>query len=53
MSQSILGPPICLGLAKHPVVDNYDMSSLKIIMSAAAPLGTDIESACLNRLGCT
>ena len=51
--RAYLVPPICLGLAKHPVVDNYDMSSLKIIMSAAAPLGTDIESACLNRLGCT
>ena len=51
--RAYLVPPICLGLAKHPVVDNYDMSSLKIIMSAAAPLGTDIESACLERLGCT
>jgi 4-coumarate--CoA ligase len=47
-----LVPPIILGLAKHPVVDNYDMSSLRMIISAAAPLGSDIEEAVKRRLGC-
>lgn len=47
-----LVPPIILSLAKHPLVDNYDFSSIKCIMSAAAPLGLDIENSVKNRLGC-
>ena len=47
-----LVPPIILGLAKHPLVDNYDFSSLKCIMSAAAPLGLAIENTVKERLGC-
>jgi 4-coumarate--CoA ligase len=47
-----LVPPIMLGLAKHPAVDNYDFSSLKCIISAAAPLGLDVENAVKDRLGC-
>lgn len=47
-----LVPPIILGLAKHPLVDEYDFSSLKCIISAAAPLGLDIELAAKQRLGC-
>ena len=46
-----LVPPITLGLAKSPIVDNYDLSSLKMITSAAAPLGAEIETAARNRLG--
>ena len=34
-----LVPPIILALAKHPIVDNYDVSSVRIIGSGAAPLG--------------
>ena len=41
-----LVPPIILGLAKHPVIDDHDFSSLKMIISAAAPLGPDVEAAC-------
>jgi len=51
--RAYLVPPICLGLSKHPVIDNYDMSSLEMIMCAAAPLGGDIEAACSKRIGCT
>jgi len=32
-------PPIALALAKHPAVDERDLSSLTTIMSGAAPLG--------------
>ncbi len=49
--RSHLVPPILLGLAKHPLVDDYDMSSLKIIVSAAAPLGKETENAVTKRLG--
>ena len=46
-----LVPPITLGLAKSPIVDDYDLSSLKMITSAAAPLGAEIETAVRERLG--
>jgi len=45
-----LVPPILVGLAKHPVVDKYDMSSLRTILSGAAPLGKDTEIAVSKRL---
>lgn len=48
--RTYLVPPIVLGLAKHPVVDNYDLSSLQTIVSAAAPLGLDAEAAVKKRL---
>ncbi len=47
-----LVPPIVLGLAKHPVVDNYDLSSLRIIMSGAAPLGEALAGEAAKRIGC-
>jgi 4-coumarate--CoA ligase len=47
-----LVPPILVGLAKHPMVDNYDIDSLKCIISAAAPLGVDTENSARNRLEC-
>jgi len=47
-----LVPPIVLALAKHPVVDQYDLSSLRWLMSGAAPLGKDVAEACAKRLDC-
>ncbi len=47
-----LVPPIVLGLAKHPAVDDYDLSSVNWIMSGAAPLGEEIALACQDRIGC-
>ena len=52
VTRGYLVPPIVLGLAKHPLVDNYDLSKLKIIMSGAAPLSKDVAQACAERLGC-
>jgi 4-coumarate--CoA ligase len=48
-----LVPPIILGLAKSPLVDKYDISSLELIISAAAPLGAETEIAVRDRLQCT
>ncbi|MDQ3821176.1 MAG: 4-coumarate--CoA ligase family protein, partial [Acidobacteriota bacterium] len=45
-------PPIMLALAKQPVVDRYDLSSLKLVMSAAAPLREETSRACTERLKC-
>lgn len=47
-----LVPPIVLGLAKHPLVDKFNLSKLRTITSGAAPLGADLEIACGNRLNC-
>jgi 4-coumarate--CoA ligase len=47
--RSHLVPPIMLGLGKHPMIDKYDMSSLRCIISAAAPLGIDTENAVKER----
>jgi acyl-CoA synthetase (AMP-forming)/AMP-acid ligase II len=46
-----VAPPIVLALAKHPAVAQYDLSSLKYIISAAAPLDATLAVACAERLG--
>jgi acyl-CoA synthetase (AMP-forming)/AMP-acid ligase II len=45
-------PPIVLALAKHPLVDNYDLSRLRTLFSGAAPLGASAAQAVSMRLGC-
>ena len=46
-----LVPPVVIALAKHPVVDRYDLSSAKWALSAAAPLGGPAAEAFTARLG--
>jgi acyl-CoA synthetase (AMP-forming)/AMP-acid ligase II len=46
-----VAPPIVLALAKHPLVAQYDLSSLRYVISAAAPLDADLAEACARRLG--
>jgi acyl-CoA synthetase (AMP-forming)/AMP-acid ligase II len=48
----VVVPPIVLALANHPLVDRYDLSSLRLIGCGAAPLGADVEQRCAERLGC-
>ncbi|KAL3819100.1 hypothetical protein ACJIZ3_005005 [Penstemon smallii] len=38
-------PPIVLAIAKSPVVGKYDLSSVRTVMSGAAPLGKELEDA--------
>lgn len=45
-----LVPPIVLALAKHPVVDHYDLSSVRRINSGAAPLDAGVQRAVSARL---
>lgn len=45
-------PPMVLALAKQPVIDQYDLSSLKFIFSGAAPLGAELSDECEARIGC-
>jgi acyl-CoA synthetase (AMP-forming)/AMP-acid ligase II len=49
---TIVVPPIALALAAHPLVDRYDLSSLRSLGVGAAPLGADVEQRCAERLGC-
>lgn len=44
-------PPVALALAKHPIVDSYDLSCIKQVNSAAAPLGADVAQEMGQRLG--
>jgi acyl-CoA synthetase (AMP-forming)/AMP-acid ligase II len=46
-----VAPPIVLALAKHPAVARYDLSSLRYVISAAAPLDAALAAACSRRLG--
>ncbi|XP_050282532.1 probable CoA ligase CCL7 isoform X5 [Quercus robur] len=43
-------PPIILALAKQSVVKRYDLSSLKQILSGAAPLGKDLMEECIRNV---
>jgi 4-coumarate--CoA ligase len=45
-------PPIVLALAKHPIVEQFDLSSLKQIFSGAAPLGAELAAEASQRVGC-
>lgn len=51
VTRSFLAPPIVLALAKHPMVSDYDLSSLQHIMSAAAPLSAELAQEAQARLG--
>jgi acyl-CoA synthetase (AMP-forming)/AMP-acid ligase II len=52
VTRAFLVPPILLALAKHPAVDRHDTSSLRVIVSGAAPLDGDLARACGARIGC-
>jgi acyl-CoA synthetase (AMP-forming)/AMP-acid ligase II len=44
-------PPIAVALAKHPVVDSYNLSNVRWFFSGAAPLGPELTEAVETRLG--
>jgi len=46
-----IAPPIAVALAKHPIVDQYDLSSVRAILSGAAPFDTALATAVATRLG--
>jgi acyl-CoA synthetase (AMP-forming)/AMP-acid ligase II len=47
-----LVPPLVMALSRAPQVENYDLSSLRLIHCGAAPLSDDIARECSERLGC-
>ncbi|XP_029713865.2 luciferin 4-monooxygenase [Aedes albopictus] len=44
-------PPLMVFLARHPMVDSYDLSSLMTLFCGAAPLSKEIEDQVRERLG--
>ncbi|KAI9272042.1 hypothetical protein EDC94DRAFT_595236 [Helicostylum pulchrum] len=50
---SALVPPIILLLAKDPMVDNYNLSSLKVVICGAAPLSAELSQQTRKRLPAT
>ncbi|EFX02856.1 phenylacetyl-ligase [Grosmannia clavigera kw1407] len=43
-------PPIILAFSKHPVVDQYDVTSIRLFHSGGAPLTTELATALWDRL---
>lgn len=43
-------PPLVLALAKNPALEKYDLSSIRIVLSGAAPLGKDLVDALRARV---
>jgi acyl-CoA synthetase (AMP-forming)/AMP-acid ligase II len=48
-----IAPPIAVALAKHPLVDQFDLSSVKAVFSGAAPLDANLAGAVAKRLNTT
>lgn len=44
-------PPVVVALAKHPMVGDYDTSSVELVLSGAAPLGPATAELAAARLG--
>ena len=47
-----LVPPIVVGLVKHPAVSQFDLTSVRLVFSGAAPLGEEVARALSGKLGC-
>jgi acyl-CoA synthetase (AMP-forming)/AMP-acid ligase II len=52
VSRAYVVPPIALALAKHPAVDQRDLSSVDVVMSGAAPLGAELVGQVAERIDC-
>ena len=50
ISHAALVPSTVLFLSKSPLVEQYDLSSLKDVTSGAAPLGEELSKALKERL---
>ncbi|GMH18467.1 hypothetical protein Nepgr_020308 [Nepenthes gracilis] len=50
VSVAAVVPPLVLALAKNPMVDKYDLSSIRAVLSGAAPLGKELEDALRSRV---
>jgi acyl-CoA synthetase (AMP-forming)/AMP-acid ligase II len=47
-----IAPPVAVALAKHPLVNEFDSSTLRAVLSGAAPLDEELGHAVADRIGC-
>lgn len=52
VTRAYVVPPIALALARHPAVAGRDLRSLRLILSAAAPLSATLADELAGRVGC-
>lgn len=52
VTRAYVVPPIVRTLASHPLVERYDLSALRNVLSAGAPLPESVARACAERLAC-
>ncbi|XP_019444593.1 PREDICTED: 4-coumarate--CoA ligase 2 [Lupinus angustifolius] len=50
VSVAMVVPPLVLALAKNPTVAEFDLSSIRLVLSGAAPLGKELEEALHSRV---
>ncbi|WP_448221963.1 4-coumarate--CoA ligase family protein [Gordonia iterans] len=50
ITYAFIAPPVAVALAKHPIVDKYDLSSVHTMLSGAAPLDAELGHAVAKRL---
>nr|AIS92505.1 4-coumarate:CoA ligase 1 [Epimedium sagittatum] len=43
-------PPVVLAIVKNPASDNYDLSTIRTVMSGAAPMGKELEDSLRTKL---
>lgn len=46
----VVPPPVMSALARHPLVDEHDLSSVELVVSGGAPMGADLQRAVAARL---
>ncbi|WP_427007318.1 AMP-binding protein [Pseudarthrobacter sp. H2] len=51
-SYLFIAPPVAVALSKHPLVADYDLSSVHTTLSGAAPLDGELGARLAERLGC-
>lgn len=51
-SYLFIAPPVAVALAKHPLVADYDLSSVHTTLSGAAPLDGELGARLAERLNC-
>ena len=52
VSDFFVVPPALLALAHHPKLDQHDLSSLRYVLSGAAPLPPEVAAMAEKRFGC-
>ncbi|MGE5636998.1 MAG: AMP-binding protein [Nocardioidaceae bacterium] len=52
VTRAHVAPPVVLALAKAPAVERFDLSSLKLVVSGAAPLDDELALRAEERIGC-